>query len=62
MNPRPYRFLAHTADLIVEARGRDLPELFSRCVDALFSAICDRRRVRRAEKRTVAAAADTREE
>ncbi len=59
---RPYRFLPHTADLIIEARGKDLAELFSRCVDALFSAICDRRHVRRAETRTAAATADTREE
>ncbi len=62
MRARAFRFLAHTADLMVEARGKDLPELFSRCVDALFSVICDRRYVRPAETRTVAVAADTREE
>ncbi len=62
MSPRPFRFLAHTADLLVEARGRDLPELFSRCVDALFSVISDRRYVRPAETRNVAVTADTREE
>lgn len=62
MSARPYRFLSHTADLMVEARGKDLPELFSRCVDALFSAICDRRYVSPAETRTVAVTADTRED
>jgi len=59
---RPFRFLPHTADLLVEARGKDLPELFARCVDALFSLISDRRYVRPAETRTVAVKADTREE
>ncbi len=62
MRRRPFRFLPHTADLLVEARGRDLPELFSRCVDALFSVISDRRYVRPAETRTVAVEAEGREE
>lgn len=62
MRGRPFRFLPHTADLLVEARGKDLPELFARCVDALFSLISDRRYVRPAETRTVAVEADTREE
>jgi len=50
---RAFRFLSHTADLLVEARGKDLPELFSRCAMALFSLITDRRFVRPAETRTV---------
>ncbi len=62
MRGRPFRFLPHTADLLVEARGKDLPELFSRCVEALFSVISDRRYVRPAETRTVAVTAGTREE
>ncbi len=62
MTPRPFRFLPHTADLLVEARGRDLPELFARCVDALFSLISDRRYVRPRETRTAEVRAATREE
>ncbi len=62
MTPRPVRVLPHTADLLVEARGGDLPELFARCVDALFSVISDRRYVRPRETRTVAVRAATREE
>ena len=58
MRGRPIRFLPHTADLLVEARGKDLPELFSRCATALFSLITDRRFVRPTETRTVTVAAD----
>jgi len=54
---RAFRFLPHTADLLVEARGKDLPELFSRCATALFSLLTDRRFVRPAETRTVSVAA-----
>ena len=62
MRRRPHRYLPHTADLLVEARGSDLPELFARCVDALFSVISDRRYVRPRETRTVAVRADTPED
>jgi SHS2 domain-containing protein len=47
---------------MVEARGKDLPELFSRCATALFSLLTDRRFVRRAQTRTVSVAADATEE
>ena len=57
MRSRAFRFLPHTADLLVEARGKDLPELFSRCATALFSLLTDRRFVRPAETRTVSVAA-----
>ena len=57
MSGRAFRFLPHTADLLVEARGKDLPELFSRCAMALFSLITDRRFVRPSETRTVSVAA-----
>ncbi|MGE5190038.1 MAG: archease [Gemmatimonadota bacterium] len=62
MRRRAYRFLPHTADLMVEARGRDLPELFSSCATALFSLLTDRRFVRAGETRTVSVAADAPEE
>jgi len=54
---RGFRFLPHTADLLVEARGEDLAELFSCCAVALFSLITDRRFVRPVETRTVSVAA-----
>ncbi len=57
MRRRPFRFLPHTADLLVEARGKDMPELFSRCATALFSLLTDRRYVRSAQVRTVSVAA-----
>ncbi len=51
MTPRGYRLLPHTADIRLEVRGRDLPELFATGVTALFSLLTDRRRVRAAETR-----------
>ena len=57
MKARSFRFLPHTADLLVEARGKDLPELFSRCATALFSLLTDRRFVRPAQTRTVSVTA-----
>jgi SHS2 domain-containing protein len=59
---RAFRFLPHTADLMVEARGKDLPELFSRCATALFSLLTDRRFVRRAQTRTVSVEAEAPED
>ncbi|HSL91291.1 MAG TPA: archease [Candidatus Limnocylindrales bacterium] len=53
MTPRGYRLLPHTADLLLEVRGRDLPELFATGVTALFSLFTDRRRVRAAETKTL---------
>lgn len=52
MNPRGYRLLPHTADIRLEVRGKDLPELFATSVEALFSLIVDRRRVRPAASKT----------
>ncbi len=57
MKGRGFRFLPHTADLLVEARGKDLPESFSHCATALFSLLTDRRFVRPVEVRTVSVAA-----
>lgn len=51
MTARGYRLLPHTADIRMEVRGRDLPELFASGVTALFSLFTDRRRVRAAETR-----------
>jgi SHS2 domain-containing protein len=51
VTPRGYRLLPHTADIRLEVRGKDLPELFATGVTALFSLLTDRRRVRAAETR-----------
>ena len=45
------RLLPHTADLFVEARAGDFASLCSISVEALFSVLTDRRRIRRAQKR-----------
>lgn len=62
MSRRRFRLLPHTADLMVEARGADLPALFASCVLALFSLLVDRRTVRGKEIRTEKVGGDTAEE
>jgi len=47
---------------MLEARGRDLPDLFSSCILALFSLLVDRRTVRGEEVRAVEGAGETAEE
>jgi SHS2 domain-containing protein len=53
VKPQGYRLLPHTADIRLEVRGKDLPELFATGVTALFSLLTDRRRVRATEARTL---------
>jgi SHS2 domain-containing protein len=48
-----YRLLPHTADLFVEVRAADFPTLCAASVEALFSLLTDRRRIRPAERRTL---------
>lgn len=62
MKRRSFRLLPHTADLRAEVRGVDIPDLFSGCVNALFSLLVDRRTVREAEVRETEIASDTPEE
>ena len=62
MSRRRFRFLPHTADLMMEVRGEDLPGLFSSSVLALFSLLVDRRTVREAEARSAEVTGDTVEE
>lgn len=62
MKRHSFRLLPHTADLMVEVRGPDLPDLFSGSVLALFSLLVDRRTVREAEVRSTGIAGDTVEE
>lgn len=45
------RLLPHTADLLVEVRAPDFPSLCASSVEAVFSLLTDRRRVRRVERR-----------
>ncbi len=52
MSLRRYRLLPHTADIRLEVRGEDLPGLFAASLEALFSLIVDRRRIRLSETRT----------
>jgi SHS2 domain-containing protein len=50
---RRYRLLPHTADLLVEVRAADFPTLCAASVEALFSLMTDRRKIRPAERRTL---------
>jgi len=47
------RLLPHTADLLVSVRARDFPSLCAASVEAVFSLLTDRRKVRRAERRSL---------
>ena len=47
-----YRLLPHTADLLVEVRAEDFPDVCAASVEALYSLLTDRRRIRPAERRT----------
>ena len=48
-----FRLLPHTADLRVEVRAADFPSLCAASVEALFSLLTDRRKVRRTGTRTL---------
>ena len=58
---RPYRQLAHTADLAWRLWGKDLPELFENAGGALSATLTDRRYLRRRATRTVRLTAIDRE-
>lgn len=58
MKTRGFRLLPHTADIRLEVRGKDMPDLFAASVEALFSLIVDRRRVRHAAERACAVSGD----
>jgi SHS2 domain-containing protein len=57
-----YRLLPHTADLRVEVRGFDFPSVCAASVEALFSLLTDRRRVRRGERRILTASGGSEED
>jgi len=59
---RRHRLLPHTADLRVEVVAPDVATLCARCVEALFSLVTDRRRVRPREERVARVEGDTDEE
>jgi len=50
---RPYRFLAHTADVGLRIRGESLEELFANAARALTATMVDRRRLRRRLSREI---------
>jgi SHS2 domain-containing protein len=58
---RPYRQLAHTADLAWRLWGKDLPELFENAGRALSATLTDLRFVRRRDTREVRLASSDRE-
>lgn len=62
MSRRRFRLLPHTADLMPEVRGADVPALFASCVLVLFSLLVDRRTVRGREVRVAEVAGDTAED
>lgn len=53
MSRRAHRLLPHTADLFVEVRAPDFPSLCAHAVEAVFSLLTDRRKVRRAARRSL---------
>jgi protein archease len=57
-----YRLLPHTADLRVEVRAEEFPGLCAASVEALFSLLTDRRKVRRAVRKTLECAGGAPEE
>ncbi len=48
-----YRYLEHTADLYVEARGEKLEDIFANCALALYDSICDINKISYSEERMV---------
>ncbi len=62
MTRKGYRLLPHTADLLVEVRAADFPSLCAASVEAVFSLLTDRRKVRRIERRTFDAGSGPRED
>jgi len=50
---RRFRLLPHTADLRVEVRAADFPSLCAASVEALFSLLTDRRKIRRTGRRSL---------
>jgi SHS2 domain-containing protein len=56
---KPYRLIAHTADLGMEVRGKNLSDLFAQCGWSFFDIIMDTRRIDlRQEKSIVVEAPD----
>lgn len=57
----PYTFFEHTADIGVEAYGRDLPELFENAALAMAEIICDPKTVEPLETKKVEVEAEDKE-
>jgi SHS2 domain-containing protein len=59
--PKPYRYLPHTADVLVAVQGATLKRLFENAGAALFDLITDRATVRPRERVTIEASGLDRE-
>jgi SHS2 domain-containing protein len=60
-SPKPYRLITHTADLGMEVRGKDLPDLFTQAGWSFFDIIMDARRIDLQQERTINVTAPDRE-
>lgn len=60
-SPKPYRLINHTADLGMEVRGKDLPDLFSKAAWSFFDIMIEARQIDRKEERTIFVEAPDRE-
>lgn len=58
---KPYRLINHTADLGMEVRGKDLPDLFSKAAWSFFDIMIEARQIDRNEERTIFVEAPDRE-
>jgi SHS2 domain-containing protein len=58
---KPYRLITHTADLGIEVRGKDLPDLFVQAGWAFFDIMMEARRIDLKQERTINVTAPDRE-
>jgi SHS2 domain-containing protein len=58
---KPYRLVSHTADLGMEVRGKDLPDLFAQAGWAFFDIMIDIRRIDSRQERLITVEAPDRE-
>ncbi|MBA4393656.1 MAG: protein archease [Desulfobacca sp.] len=58
---KPYRLIDHTADLGMEVRGRDLPDLFSKAGWSFFDIMIQTRKIERSQERIISVEAPDQE-
>jgi len=59
--PKPYRLIIHTADLGMEVKGKDLPDLFIQAGWAFFDVMMEARRIDLTQERRIKVTAPDRE-